>query len=297
MVDSFPVSSFRSLALGQQGGGTLAPALSQGYGLIAMDPGDPMPSDPLADSVWWYPSSDPTTLTGQTPGSIIVGIGAAAGQVAFANASGVPVVVVDDGVVVAPITASLILAGNGTVGAPSISFENSATTGFYRSAADTIGIAVAGALDFTIAANTLTAASGSTIATNTIAETTAASGVTIDGVLCKDNSVTVGTAGQIVTDTVAEKTAAAGVTVDGCLIKDGRAAALATASMFTSTEQTGTGSAQTVAHGLGSTPSMYWWTISADASGTFVVASPSADATNVTLTVTTGAKFYVYALK
>lgn len=262
MVNSFPVSSFRSLALGQQGGGTLAPALSQGYGLIAMDPGDPMPSDPLADSVWWYPSSDPTTLTGQTPGSIIVGIGAAEGQVAFANASGVPVVVVDDGVVVAPVTASLILAGNGTVGAPSLSFENSATTGLYRSAADTIGIAVAGALDFTIAANTFTAVSGSTIATNTIAETTAA----------------------------------AGVTVDGCLIKDGRAALLATAAMFTSTEQTGTGAPQNIAHGFGSTPSMFWWAPS-DVTAGFVVSSPSAGSTNVTLTVTSGAKFYVYALK
>lgn len=61
---------------------------------------------------------------------------------------------------------------------------------------------------------------------------------------------------SLTTDTIAERTSAAGVTVDGCLIKDGRAAALATASMFLSTEQTGTGSAQNVAHGLGAVPTM-----------------------------------------
>ena len=40
--------------------------------------------------------------------------------------------------------------------------------------------------DFQMTANTFTALSGSTIATNTIAETTAATGVTIDGLLIKD---------------------------------------------------------------------------------------------------------------
>lgn len=51
---------------------------------------------------------------------------------------------------------------------------------------DTINIEIAGADDFRLTANTLTALSGSTIATNTIAETTAASGVTVDGLLIKD---------------------------------------------------------------------------------------------------------------
>lgn len=55
---------------------------------------------------------------------------------------------------------------------------------------DQIDIEVAGADDFRITANTFTALSGSTIATNTIAETTAGSGVTIDGVLVKDTAVT-----------------------------------------------------------------------------------------------------------
>lgn len=54
---------------------------------------------------------------------------------------------------------------------------------------DQIDIEVSGADDFRITANTFTALSGSTIATNTIAETTAASGVTIDGLLIKDGIV------------------------------------------------------------------------------------------------------------
>lgn len=263
MVPVLPPDDIKQLGLGYSGGSTMNPALVQAVGLLGIDPGDTLPADPLSGAVWSFCSSVPTTLSGISPGSMVVGIGAAEGQVAFANASGVPVVVVDDGTVVAPIESSLVLAGNGAVGAPSISFVNSATTGFYRSAADTIGIAVAGALDFKIEANTLTALSGSTIATNTIDETTAA----------------------------------AGVTVDGCLIKDGRAAALATAAMFTSMEQTGTGSSQNIAHGFGSTPSMFWWAPSADATGAFVVSAKSADATNITMTVTTGAKFYVFALK
>jgi hypothetical protein len=54
---------------------------------------------------------------------------------------------------------------------------------------DSFGIVVAGAEDFRITANTLTALSGSSIATNTIAETTAGSGVTADSVLLKDGVV------------------------------------------------------------------------------------------------------------
>jgi hypothetical protein len=51
---------------------------------------------------------------------------------------------------------------------------------------DQIDIKIAGADDFRFTANTFTALSGSTIAANTIAETTPASGVTIDSVLLKD---------------------------------------------------------------------------------------------------------------
>lgn len=61
-----------------------------------------------------------------------------------------------------------------------------ANTKIYGSADDVITINVGGASDFTIGANALTALSGSSILTNTISETTAASGVTIDGLLIKD---------------------------------------------------------------------------------------------------------------
>jgi RNase P/RNase MRP subunit p29 len=51
------------------------------------------------------------------------------------------------------------------------------------------------------------------IATDTVAEKTAAAGVTIDGVLLKDSEVT--------TDVIKEKTSAAGVTIDSVVLKDG----------------------------------------------------------------------------
>lgn len=57
------------------------------------------------------------------------------------------------------------------------------------STAGHLKIKISGAYDFDITANTLTALSGSTIATDTIAETTSAAGVTIDGVLVKDTAV------------------------------------------------------------------------------------------------------------
>lgn len=62
---------------------------------------------------------------------------------------------------------------------------------------DQIDIKVNGAADFTITANTFTALSGSTIAANTIAETTAGSGVTIDGLLLKDGDVVLADADDI----------------------------------------------------------------------------------------------------
>jgi len=55
---------------------------------------------------------------------------------------------------------------------------------------DTIRFDIAGAEDFTMTANDFTALSGSTISTNTIAETTADTGVTIDGLLVKDGGIT-----------------------------------------------------------------------------------------------------------
>jgi len=57
------------------------------------------------------------------------------------------------------------------------------------STAGHLKVKISGAYDFDITANTLTALSGSTIATDTLAETTADSGVTVDGVLIKDTAV------------------------------------------------------------------------------------------------------------
>lgn len=83
---------------------------------------------------------------------------------------------------------------------------------------DSVDFYVNGALDFQLTANTLTAKSGSTIATDTIAETTAATGVTVDGTLLKDGGATLTAA--LVTDTISEKTSANGIDIDGLKIKD-----------------------------------------------------------------------------
>lgn len=88
------------------------------------------------------------------------------------------------------------------------------------STAGHLKVKISGAYDFDITANTLTALSGSTIATNTIAETTAASGVTIDSVLLKDGGAVFADGATIEVDTVNEATSAAGVTLDGVLLKD-----------------------------------------------------------------------------
>lgn len=77
-------------------------------------------------------------------------------------------------------------------GAGTIIMDADADTTIRSSAANQIDIKVANADDFTITANTLTALSGSTIATNTIAETTANTGVTIDSLVVKDGGLTAG---------------------------------------------------------------------------------------------------------
>lgn len=94
--------------------------------------------------------------------------------------------------------------------------------------------------------------------------------------------------GTTLSGTAATATLAATATVSN---------SIASASKFKSTEQTGTGSPQTVAHGLGSTPVLYFAVPTALSGGVFAVTAESADATNVTLTVTTGEKFKVVAFK
>jgi hypothetical protein len=74
--------------------------------------------------------------------------------------------------------------------ADSLVLDADGDTTICASTDDQIDIELSGADDFRFTANTFTALSGSTIATNTIAETTGGSGVTIDGVLLKDGMVT-----------------------------------------------------------------------------------------------------------
>lgn len=100
---------------------------------------------------------------------------------------------------------------------------------------DSIDVVVAGAADFRIVANILRALAGSVIETNTINETTAASGVTIDGVLIKDGGAVFADAATIEVDTVNEATAGAGVTADGVLLKDGASNARRQSQILTET--------------------------------------------------------------
>lgn len=72
---------------------------------------------------------------------------------------------------------------------------------------------------------------------------------------------------------------------------------LAAGASFKSTEQTGNGSAQNIAHGLGATPTLVWTMISSYTAGAFTVVPGAHDATNCTFTVTNGVKYYVFALK
>jgi len=189
-------------------------------------------------------------------------------------------------------------AGTGDLNGNELILDADADTSITADTDDEIDIRVSGADDFKILANTFRALSGSAIETNTINETTAAAGVTVDGVLLKDNSVTVGTAGQVVTDTIAEKTAAAGVTIDGVLLKDGvNRGTLYSSNVFLSAEITGNGGSQDTAHGLGATPVLVFAIPSDLTGGAFTVAYGAHDATNTKTTVTTGEKYRVVAFK
>jgi len=69
--------------------------------------------------------------------------------------------------------------------------------------------------------------------------------------------------------------------------------------LFLSTEQTGTGAAQNVAHGLGVTPSKVLVFVTGDARAAWAVFSiveGTHDATNVVVTVTASIKFRVLAI-
>jgi len=62
-----------------------------------------------------------------------------------------------------------------------ISFDDDDNSRIFSDTADEIDVNIGGATDFTFSANVLTAISGSSIACNTISETTSNAGVTVDG--------------------------------------------------------------------------------------------------------------------
>ena len=73
----------------------------------------------------------------------------------------------------------------------------------------------------------------------------------------------------------------------------------AKAALFISTEQTGTGAAQNIAHGLGAVPAKVLVTptdLTPATVGSYVVTEGTHDGTNVVVTVTSGKKFKVLAI-
>lgn len=155
--------------------------------------------------------------------------------------------------------------------------------------------------------------------TDQIFEETVNEGVTVETVLIKDGNVTTGgdiqaaggghvsAGGGMGTNTISEFTGGSGVTVDGVLLKDGEVRAQAEGildtGVFASTEQVGTGGAQLIPHGLSSTPSLAWCTVTnghngAGAAGDLCpsVSGVGIDATNLTVLVTAGAEFRLYAI-
>ena len=77
----------------------------------------------------------------------------------------------------------------------------------------------------------------------------------------------------------------------------GSAGALGAGAVFFSAELTGTGSAQDVAHGVGSVPRLAFVVPSDLTGGAFTVAYGTHTTTNVVVTVTSGEKFRVVAFK
>jgi hypothetical protein len=81
-------------------------------------------------------------------------------------------------------------------------------------------------------------------------------------------------------------------------IQNGRALAAGASSPFVSTEQTGTGSAQNIAHGLGATPSKVVVSptdTNPATTGAYTATEGAHTSTNVIVTVTTGKKYKVMA--
>lgn len=71
---------------------------------------------------------------------------------------------------------------------------------------------------------------------------------------------------------------------------------VSTTGFFMSSEQTGTGAALNIAHGLGRTPNRVWWSTSASPNASWTVVQGTHDSTNVVLTFPNTVKLFVYAI-
>lgn len=102
------------------------------------------------------------------------------------DSNGTPEVYVDadGGMTINDLTSTS--GGNVDLNGNSLILDADADTSITADTDDQVDVAISGADDFRFTANTFTALSGSTIAANTIAETTGGSGVTIDSAVVKD---------------------------------------------------------------------------------------------------------------
>jgi len=95
----------------------------------------------------------------------------------------------DSTVTTAKLSGNLVTPGTLDVNGQELILDADADTSITADTDDQIDIKVSGADDFQITANTLTALSGSTIKADTIAETTSANGVAVDGLTIKDGKL------------------------------------------------------------------------------------------------------------
>ncbi len=135
----------------------------------------------------------------------------------------------------------------------------------------------------------------------------------VDSTILADAAVTTGKLALLAVDNTilaagavtAGKVAAGGVSAAnqfaaGVVDNTALAASAVTAgkmAFFKSTEQTGTGSSQNIAHGLGATPGLVTFFTTLTAGGVATITEGAHDGTNVVVTVTSAAKFKVVAWK
>lgn len=153
------------------------------------------------------------------------------------------------------------------------------------------------------------------ISTDVIAESTAAAGVTVDGVLLKDNAVTAsgGVTANLTGDVTGNVTGNVSGSSGSCTGNSATATtattattanSIAAASVYAGGEQTGTGAEQIFAHGLGAAPSAVWAVATAGHDGAggagtqaVTIAYGAVSSTEIRFTVSSGAKFRPFAVK